>query len=360
MILLSTIIDQFRDRFFEQYKDIILPGHIKALQAMAICRQEHGPHMLVQCSDHQCGNQTYIPHSCGHRNCPHCQSHENQLWIENQLSKRLPAQYYLLTFTLPEQLRDLAWKNQKTVYSLMFASVQDLLKTFTENDRKLGGAAGFTAILHTHSRALYYHPHIHVVMPGASINMKTRLWRAKSPRYLFSQKAIAKVFRAKLLQALVDNGLQVPGDCPTQWVVDCKDVGNGDKAIIYLGRYLYRGVIQEKDILSCEDGMVTFSYLHAKSQKYRTTTVTGEYFLYLLMLHVLPKGFRRARCYGFLHPCSKRLIRFLQMVLRVPAFKMLRAVKKRAAIICPHCGAAMKIIATMIPRPTPRQAACLT
>lgn len=360
MILLSTIINQFRDRFFAQYKKFILPGHRKALQAMAQCRQEHGPHMLVQCSEHQCGKQTYIPHSCGHRNCPHCQNHESQQWIENQLSRRLPAQYYLLTFTLPEQLRDLAWKNQKTVYSLMFAAVQDLLKSFTQNDKKLGGAAGFTAILHTQSRALDYHPHIHVVMPGASINMKTGLWRTKSPSYLFNHKALAKVFRAKLLQAIIDKGLQVPGDCPEQWVVDCKDVGKGDKAIIYLGRYLYKGVIQEKDILCCQDGMVTFRYLHAKTGQYRTRTVPGEYFLYLLMLHVLPKGFRRARCYGFLHPCSKKLIRFLQMVLRVPAFKVLGAAKNRPQIASPVCGAAMKIIATMIPGPSLRQVACPT
>jgi hypothetical protein len=171
------------------------------------------------------------------------------------LSKRLPAQYYLITFTLPEQLRDLAWKNQTTIYSLMFACVQDLLKTFTKKDKKLGGAAGFTTILHTHSRTLEYHPHIHVVMPGARINLKTGLWRVKSSGYLFSHKALAQVFRAKILQAIVHNDLRVPEDCPKQWVVDCKDVGNGDKAIIYLGRYLYRGVIREQDIVQCQNGI---------------------------------------------------------------------------------------------------------
>ncbi|MBA3016372.1 MAG: transposase, partial [Desulfobulbaceae bacterium] len=229
MILLSSIIKTFKDRYLDRYKKSILPSHRKAIQAMEQCRQEHGPHMLAQCSDHQCGERTYIPHSCGHRNCPHCQNHENQQWIENQLSKQLPAPYYLITFTLPEQLRDLTWHNQTTMYSLMFTCVQDLLKTFTRNDKKLGGAAGFTTIIHTHSRALDYHPHIHVVMPGASICMKTRLWRVKNPGYLFSHKALAKVFRAKMLQAIVDSGLQVPKDCPQQWVVDCKDVGKGDK-----------------------------------------------------------------------------------------------------------------------------------
>lgn len=163
---------------------------------------------------------------------------------------------------------------------------------------------------------------------------------------------MAKVFRAKLLQSMVDQGLVVPRDCPKQWVVDCKSVGNGSKAIIYLGRYLYRGVIQEKDILTCKDGMVTFRYLHAKSGKYRTRTVSGYKFLYLLMLHVLPKGFRRARCYGFLHPCSKSLIQFLQLLLRFTPYTIIPSQQtQRPSIRCPVCGAKMKIVATRLIKP---------
>lgn len=361
MILLSTIINRFKEQFLTQYQAFVLPGHKKALWDMAKCRMEHGQHMLARCTDHECGTEIYVPHSCGHRNCPHCQNHESSSWIEKQLSKRLPAPYFLATFTLPAQFRDLAWRNQKIVYSQMFASVKDTLKTFTANDKKLGGEAGFTAILHTHARNLDYHPHIHVVMPGASINKKTGLWNKKGAEYLFNHKALAKVFRAKMLTAIVEQGLKLPKNCPEKWVVDCKSVGNGDKAIIYLGKYLYRGVIQEKDILKCEDGMVTFRYLHAKTDKYRLREVTGEEFLSLLMLHVLPKGFRRARCYGFLHPCSKNLIRFLQLVLRVNPFTLFSAEQpKKAAIICPNCGAEMKIIRTRVRKPPPlRPAVCV-
>ena len=360
MILLSSIINKFKNSFFVKYKKSILPGHAKALHAMERCRQEHGRHMLVRCTNDDCGEIAYVPHSCGHRNCPHCQNHENQQWIDNQLSKRLPATYYLITFTLPSHLRDLTWKNQKIIYTLMFFCVQEVLKTFTRNDKKLMGEAGFTAILHTHSRALDYHPHIHVLIPGASINKKTGLWRVKSPGYLFNHKALAKVFRAKLLEAIVDNKLQVPKNCPKEWVVDCKDVGNGDKAIVYLGNYLYKGVIQEKDILQCQDGMVTFRYVNSKTKQYQTKTVTGEYFLFLLMLHVLPKGFRKTRCYGFLHPCCKKLILFLQMVLRINPCNMVKKIRKRAKIICPSCKAEMEIIMTRVFKPPGSQCACFT
>jgi hypothetical protein len=351
MILLSSIIEAFEKSFFKKYKTAILPSHKKALRAMKRCRKEHGPHMLARCTNDHCRKHTFIPHSCGHRSCPHCQNHEGWQWIENQLNKQLPAEYYLLTFTLPRQLRELAWMNQKRVYSLMFQCIQELLKTFILNDRQLQGTAGFTTILHTHSRRLDYHPHIHVVMPAASINTKTKLWRTKSGKYIFSHKALAKVFRAILLKKLVENNLQVPKDCPKKWVVDCKNVGNGDKALIYLGKYLYKGVIQEKDILKCDNGMVTFGYICSKTKKYQTRTVTGKYFLWLLMLHVLPKGFRKTRCYGFLHPCSKKVIKLLQLILRFDLRMLLKKLKPRAKITCKFCGAKMSIIRTMIPPP---------
>ncbi|MBL0380041.1 MAG: transposase [Desulfofustis sp. PB-SRB1] len=153
---------------------------------------------------------------------------------------------------------------------------------------------------------LDYHPHIHVIVPAASINRITLLWRVKSGKYLFNHTALAQVFRAKVLHGLRQENLCPPHNNPQQWVVDCKHVGTGEKALAYLGRYLYRGVIREQDILHYTDATVTYRYFHAKTKKYRTKTVAGEQFLALLMRHVLPKGFRRTRDYGFLHPCSKK------------------------------------------------------
>ena len=349
MILLSSVIKKFEAGFLEKYKTTSLPEHKKALRTMQRCREEHGPHLLARCTNPECLQHTYIPHSCGHRNCPHCQNHESQQWIENQLDKQLPVKYYLITFTLPKELRNIAWKNQRRVYSLFFRCVKETLQAFTGNDKKLQGTAGFTVVLHTHSRKLDYHPHLHVLMPGGSINKKTRSWRVKDGRYLFNHQALAKVFRAKLLKMMVADNLQIPENCPLKWVVDCKNVGNGDNAIIYLGKYLYKGVIQEKDILKCEKGMVTFRYIHSKSKKVQTRTVTGEYFLWLLIQHVLPKGFRRARNYGFLHPCSKQLIKLLQYLLKINPVKFFKKLKQRSEIICQGCGAKMVIICTMIP-----------
>ena len=138
MIRLASLIKTFEARFMERYKGAILPSHQKALSAMQQCRKRSNHHMLAECTG--CHKRAFIPHSCGHRSCPHCQNHEGWRWIENQLSKQLPTQYYLITFTLPYQLRQLAWQNQKVVYALMFMCVKELLKTFTRNDKAIKGS----------------------------------------------------------------------------------------------------------------------------------------------------------------------------------------------------------------------------
>lgn len=126
--------------------------------------------------------------------------------------------------------------------------------------------------------------------------------------YLFNHKALAKVFRAKVLADIEAAGLSLPARYPTEWVVDCKSVGSGELALIYLGRYLYRGVIREKDIVACKDGLVSFRYQNAKTKRIECRTLPGADFLWLVLQHVLPKGFRRARTprvllrFGFASP----------------------------------------------------------
>jgi len=166
--------------------------------------------------------------------------------------------------------------------------------------------------------------------------------------YLFNHKALASVFRAKLLAGLKVAGLTLPNRYPTEWVVDCKSVGSGEPALIYLGRYLYRGVIREKDIVSCTDGRVGFRYQNAKTGHMEQRTASGPEFLWLVLQHVLPKGFRRARNFGFLHPNCKRLIALLHVLLKFVPGRSMLGVKERPPIRCSCCGAVMVIVKTRI------------
>ena len=346
MILLSSIIHQFEPAFLAHYGTRMHPSQRKALAAMKHCRTKQSPRMLADCS--ACHHQASLPHSCGHRNCPHCQAHESQQWLQRQLQRQVPAEYFFVTFTLPAELRSLAWRHQRTLYALMNQCSWETLRTFAENDKQLRGTPGGISVLHTHSRRLDYHPHVHWVIPAAAIDSDRKLWRSKKNGYLFHHKALAKVFRAKMLDAITQVGLALPKGYAEKWVVDCKSVGTGEKALIYLGCYLYRGVIQEKDIVACHQGLVTFRYVNSKTKQEEYRTVPGETFLWLILQHVLPKGFRRARNFGFLHPNSKRLIGIIQYLFGLDPNRAVSWMRARPLWSCPCCGAKMNVLKTRL------------
>ena len=356
MIPIASIIKEYEEDYIQEHSDLILPSHYKALHAMKTCRSTHSHKMLMQCESKECSNRILVPHSCGNRHCPHCQNHETTLWIDKQLKKQVPSDYFMVTFTLPAQFRAVAWFNQRTLYSALFNSAWNTIKLFSLNDKKLGGTPGAVAVLHTNSRELNFHPHIHILMPAATIDKTNRLWKKKSSKYLFNHKALAKVFRAKMLDALTTNSLskiplsgKLPQNYPSKWVVDCKHVGKGKKALIYLSRYLYRGVISENNIISCKNGIVTFKYKNSKTNKYQTKSVKATRFLWLVLQHILPRNFRRARNYGFLHPNSKKTLLILRWVFRVNSdYGKQTEVKPRKKMVCSCCGAFMEIIKTRI------------
>ena len=120
------------------------------------CRTPEAGELYVTCSD--CGHTEWRPRSCGHRSCPQCQNHEASLWLDRQQAKLLPVEYFMATFTIPYELRFLAWDNQKPVYELLFACVSSTLKDFGLNPKNLGADIGMTTILHVHNRRLDYHP----------------------------------------------------------------------------------------------------------------------------------------------------------------------------------------------------------
>lgn len=348
MMTLAAVIDLFSDDFLSVHQDRLSSHQVSALHAMRLCRTGIAPVMQVSCVD--CDHRSFVPHSCGHRSCPHCQHHESQLWIERQVQRQVPADYFMLTFTLPAQLRSLARQFPRLLYGMLFECAWDTLQSFSRNDKQLQGEPGAVAVLHTHSRELNYHPHVHVVMPAAVMGKSDKRWHRKQGKYLFNHKALAKVFRAKMLTRMAEERLPFSTGIPQKWVVDCKCVGAGDKALIYLGRYLYRGVIREKDILSCKDGLVTFRYQDAKTKRFKTKTVSGADFLWLVLQHVLPKGFRRARNFGFLHPNSKRAIKLIHALLKFDPTQVLRTLRVRPQLSCKCCGGKMIVGRRRIPR----------
>ena len=151
-----------------------------------------------------------FPLSCGHRFCPQCQHEAGETWLERQRAKLLPADDYLITFTLPATLLALVYDHQREAYDLLIRLAWQTLAAFGLRDKALHGDLGATVVLHTHSRALDFHPHVHVVLPAGAIDPATRHWNRKPGKFLFPHKALAKDPRPSEISGKARGG--GPGD----------------------------------------------------------------------------------------------------------------------------------------------------
>jgi cation transport regulator ChaB len=207
MILLSHVIDHYQKDLERTHGHEMLPSHHQALRAMRRCRREGSDHMLLECKP--CATRFRVPHSCGHRSCPHCQHRDSQQWISRQTAKLLPVTYFMVTFTLPAQLRNTFWQHHKSLYDLLIKASWQTVDSFARRDPKLKGRIGAHSVLHTLNRRLDYHPHVHMIVPAGVVDEKRGYWRQKAENYLFPALNLAKVFRAKILAGIKALGLTV-------------------------------------------------------------------------------------------------------------------------------------------------------
>jgi len=333
MISLATIAKNHQREFKQTYRSLIENVHLRALQQIIQCHTPQAGVLCYRCDE--CQSDTVLYRSCGHRHCPACQHNVNNHWLDGQRQKLLPVDYYLVTFTIPRQLRPFFWHHQKWAYDALLKAAKETLLSFFERDPNLGENTGFISVLHTNSRAQEYHPHAHFIVPNGGLNSRKKQWRSKRGEYLFNGDNLATVFRGKFIALMLAAHYYLPKATPKEWVADCKNVGRGEGALTYLSRYLYRGVISEDNILSFQNGLVTFRYKESKSKQYQTICESACQFLWRILQHVLPKGFRRTRNYGFLHGNAKGTLRRLQLILKV--FLPMVITEEKAQLSCPKC-----------------------
>lgn len=310
----AAITRQYLARFKTRHGASITTDQWSALNAILGCRT--GQYGQISLSCRACEAQSSRHLSCGHRACNQCQNHCTTQWLARQERKLLPVEYFMVTFTLPYELRSLTKANQKLMYTLLFQCAVSTLKDFGFNKKGLAAELAMTVILHTHTRRLDYHPHVHMIVPGGGINKHRNEWRKVKGKYLFNGRNLAAVFRGRMLAAIERSELTSPAT-PKKWVAQCKHVGRGLPALQYLSRYLYRGVISNKNIIDDDGTFVTFQYKDSDTGRMYTRQMRGEDFVSLVLQHTLPKGFRRARDYGFLHGNAKRILSIVQWVLKV-------------------------------------------
>jgi len=204
----------------------------------------------------------------------------------------------------------------KALYQMMFAVASLLLKDFAKRQNR--GNLGFTAVLHTHNRKREPHPHLHIIVATGRWDPIKKQWYKGDKGYLFNEFALADVWRARIIDAVNHHPeMTLPHRLPKSWYVDCRFVGRGLPAFKYLSRYLYRGVLPDKDIININDGQVTYRYQESDSRKWIKKTLPALKFLWQILQHVLPKGLQRVRDYGFLSSsCKKLRLQILLMLIK--------------------------------------------
>ena len=329
---------------FEKYYGARLNQDIRrAMSDMLHCKNDRTRYTQWHCSHCQHDQQQLA--SCGNRNCSQCLHQTTSNWLARQTDKLLPVHYFMVTLTLPFQLRSLAMQHPKALYKIMFQVSAELLKGFATRQKK--GELGFTTVLHTHNRKRDLHPHLHIIVPSGRYDPIKKQFFKGDKAYLFNALSLAKVWRAKMIDAINKSKiLAIPTGLPKQWVVDCRKVGFGLSSFQYLSRYLYRGVLLGKDITNIHNVLVTFQYKKGGSNIIETRTLPVLKFLWLILQHVLPKGLQRVRDYGFLRGNAKKLRLKIQLILglfvKPPSVE--NEAKGLAVHICPCCQHSMKLV----------------
>jgi uncharacterized protein (DUF983 family) len=327
----------------------LLPSQLRAMQDIEACRTAYFGGHLKQC-DH-CGGQVYAYHSCRNRHCPKCHADQTERWLAQQQTRLLPGSYFLVTFTLPRELRPLAFANQKKVYGLLMRSAAAALQKLALDPRYVGGRLGVLAVLHTWTRAMLYHPHVHLLVTAGGLSLDGKKWLpAKHSTYLVPVEALSVIFRAKFCAALKRAGLLAP--VPRQawkknWVVHCQAAGQGRQVLHYLARYIFRVAISNSRLEQFNNGEVTFRYRDNRSQQLRRVKVTAVEFIRRFLQHTLPRGCAKVRYYGICSPACREQLEQARSLLGaatanptrdpVPNSTLTEQLAPTTPARCPHC-----------------------
>lgn len=291
---------------------------LKVMRAIERCRTEAlGGHLEI-CPE--CGLQQPAYNSCRNRHCPKCQSLVQARWVERRLEHILETHYFHVVFTVPAELRPLVRANRKALFRLLFATAPRTLLDLGDDPKRLGVRLGITAVLHTWTRQLTFHPHLHCIVTGGGLAPDGKTWISCSKRFLFHVRVLGELFRGKFLDGLRrlrrDGQLRYTGAAERladdaafdelldrlyqhSWVVYAKRPFAGPEHVFrYLGRYTHRVGISNQRLQAIDDNGVRFATKGGES-----VTVPPLEFIRRFLDHVLPTGFTKLRHFG-LHASS--------------------------------------------------------
>jgi hypothetical protein len=373
-------------------------GHVsldqlKVMSAIERCRTAALGGHVARCENEACGHTLICYNSCGNRHCPKCQAAAARRWLSEREAELLPVPYFHVVYTLPSELRDIAYQNKRVVYNLLMKAAADTMLAIAADPKRLGARIGVTAVLHTWGSALTHHPHVHMIVPGGGLALDGARWVAARSDFLVHVNLLARLFSGKMLAMLVNAhavgqlnffnrhaGLANKKTFKRflaplrhiKWVVYCKAPFAGPQQVLrYLSRYTHRVAISNRRLIAADDNAIAFrwkDYRVSGPDRWKTMRLYPHEFIRRFLLHVLPKGFHRIRHYGLFASTNRaESIATARALLDVapPAGDpqqqpdVAPGAPRVLPCPCPRCGARMIVIEVFAPgcepswRPTP-------
>jgi hypothetical protein len=364
MTEVADVFQQYGEAFRNQYSPPLQT--LKAMSAIERCRTSALGGHVDACDE--CGHLKISYNSCRNRHCPKCQNLPKEKWLIDRKEDLLPVPYFHVVFTLPSELNDLALRNKKELYNLLFKASAETLQTLAADPKVLGAQIGFTSILHTWGQNLTEHPHVHCIVTGGGLSPDQTQWISSKSKFLFSVKVMSALFRGKYLAFLQEQQQRSPlkskEDAQTfkallsqlyqkDWIVYCKPPFQSPEHVLkYFGRYTHRVAISNHRICHLANGKVTFTWRDYKDgNRKKTMTLTAIEFIRRFLLHILPQRFVKIRHYGLISNANRKTkLAHCRKILGVPPKKKEETHEKETwseflfritgvdPTLCPACG----------------------
>ncbi len=385
------VADIFRrhgDAFRAAQGGRLLSDQRRVMAAIEACRTATLGGHIERCDD--CGLVRIAYNSCRDRHCPKCQGLARVQWLADRQADLLPIPYFHVVFTVPAPIATIALQNKAVVYDMLLKTAAETIRLISADPQHLGAETGMIAILHTWGQTLTHHPHAHCLVPSGGI-ARDGSWISCRPGFFLPVRVLSRLYCRLFLQRLQaafdDAKLQFFGHIEylvepaafgrhlnalrnVKWVVYAKrPFGGPEQVLAYLGRYTHRVAIANSRLLACEHGRVRFRWKDYRAgNKSKVMTLDAEEFIRRFLLHVLPKGFRRIRHFGFLaNACRATKLARIRAALKTaepPPRATSVDYRERYAILtghridlCPICGGRMTEIGLAFRSPTLRRAA---
>jgi Putative transposase/Transposase zinc-binding domain len=367
MLELADVFRRFAADYLSAHGASVLPSHRRAIEDVLHCRTAALGGQVWRCE--QCATEMFSWHSCRNRSCPKCHTTQTREWLERRRAEMLPVPYFHITITVPNELRDVLRARQRDGYGLLMRASAAAIIELARDPRYVGGTVGVLAVLHTWTRQLTLHPHVHCLVTGGGISDDASTWHTARRKFLVPIKALAKLvrgkFRAMLRRECPD--ISIPDAVwRKRWILHATAWGNGEQAVLdYLARYVFRVALTNARIAGLDDQSVTIQYKERKTGRSRTCRLSGHEFMRRFLQHVLPRGFHKVRYFGLWHPARRDNAARVRQMLQLqatpkfdppPDFVAMPLAPSGAApapsiepLICPHCQGRLVHVRTLSP-----------